>query len=157
VTPLKFKHSYVTLIDLPEALPFVTRKKKEIKFILDAGEEDIKKLFEFIKILEKEFGEEFSFIGEDIIAEKFYRRFLFPKGGFLEVMSEPPAAIIAHFIDEARAKRFAIALKKAIQKVVSDKTAANILQNSVEVSTEKEDALTYKKWSELKDIRKMVE
>jgi hypothetical protein len=154
---LKFRHSYVTLIDLPEALPFVTKKKKkEIKFILESGEEDINKLFEFIKILEKEFGEEFSFIGEDIIAEKFYRRFLFPKGGFLEVMSEPPAAIIAHFIDEASAKKFAAALKKAIAKAVSDKTAANILQNSVEVSTEKEEALTYNKWSELKDIRKMV-
>ncbi len=154
---MKNKHSYVTLIDLPEALPFEIRTKKEIKFILESGEEDAEKLFTFIKILEKEFGEEFSFIGEDIIAEKFYRRFLFPKGGFLEVMSEPPAAIIAHFIDEARAKKFAAALKKAIERTVSDKTAIKILQNSVEVSTEKEEALTYKKWSELKDIRKMVD
>jgi len=147
----------VTLVDLPEALPFEIKRGKGIKSILEAGEEDTKKLFDFIKLLEKEFGEEFSFIGEDVIAEKFYRRFLFSKGGFLEVMSEPPAAIIAHFIEETRAKKFAAALKKVINKAVTDKVAAKILRNSVEVSTEKEEALTYKKWSELKAIRRLVE
>jgi len=154
---LKSRHSYVTLVDLPEALPFEIKKKKEIRFILEAGEEDTKRLFGFVRLLEKLFGEEFSFIGEDIIAEKFYRRFLFSRGGFMEVMSEPPAAIIAHFIEKSRAKKFADALKKVIEKTVTDETIAKILKNSVELSSEKEEALSYKKWSEMKKIRKLVE
>lgn len=154
---LKNKHSLVTLVDLPEALPFVIKKKKNIKFILETSDEDTKKLFDFVVLLEKGFGEEFSFIGEDIIAEKFYRRFLFSNGGFLEVMSEPPATIIAHFIDEKRAKKFASALKKVIEGTIKDETIANMLKNTIEVSTEKEETLNYNKWSEMKEIRKMIE
>jgi len=153
---LKSRHSYVVLIDLPEVLPFEMKKKGGIKEILEMGEEDIKKVFEFVVLLEKAFGEEFSFIGEDVIAEKFYRRFLFPKGGFMEIMTEPPAAIIAHFIEIERAKKFAEALKRVLANVVKEKTVCNILKSSVEVSTEKEDVLTYKKWNEMKNIREMI-
>lgn len=153
---MKSRHSYVVLIDLPEILPFEIKKKGGIKEILEMGEEDIKKVFEFVALLEKAFGEEVSFIGEDIIAEKFYRRFLFPKGGFMEVMTEPPATIIAHFIEPERAKKFAEALKKVLNKVVKEKTVCDILNKSIEVSTEKEDVLTYKKWTEMKSIREMT-
>ncbi len=153
---MKSKHSYVVLIDLPEVLPFEVKKKKDIKEILEVGEEDLKKVFEFVDLLEKEFGEEFSFIGEDVIAEKFYRRFLFPKGGFMEIMTEPPAAIIAHFIELERAKKFAEALMRVLNKIVKEKTVCDILKKSVEVSTEKEEVLTYKKWTEMKNIREMI-
>jgi len=153
---LKSKHSYVVLIDLPEVLPFETKRKKGIKEILEMGEEDIKKVFEFVVLLEKEFGEEISFIGEDVIAEKFYRRFLFPNGGFMEIMTEPPAAIVAHFIEIRRARKFAEALKRVLNKVVKEKTIRDILKKSVEVSSEKEDVLTYKKWTEMKSIREMI-
>jgi len=153
---LKSKHSYVVLIDLPEVLPFEVKKEGDIRELLQTGEEDLKKVFEFVNLLEKEFGEELSFIGEDIIAEKFYRRFLFPKGGFMEVMTEPPATIIAHFIELERAKKFAEALKKVLNNIIKDKTVCDILKKSVEVSTEKEDVLTYKKWTEMKSIREMI-
>lgn len=153
---MKSKHSYVVLIDLPEVLPFETKRKKGIKEILEMGEEDIKKVFEFVVLLEKEFGEEISFIGEDVIAEKFYRRFLFPNGGFMEIMTEPPAAIVAHFIEIRRARKFAEALKRVLNKVVKEKTIRDILKKSVEVSSEKEDVLTYKKWTEMKSIREMI-
>ncbi|MCD6591304.1 MAG: hypothetical protein J7K72_05020 [Candidatus Aenigmarchaeota archaeon] len=153
---MKSKHSYVVLIDLPEVLPFEMKRKKGIKEILEMGEEDIKKVFEFVVLLEKEFGEEISFIGEDVIAEKFYRRFLFPNGGFMEIMTEPPAAIVAHFIEIRRARKFAEALKRVLNKVVKEKTIRDILKKSVEVSSEKEDVLTYKKWTEMKSIREMI-
>jgi len=120
------------------------------------GEEDIKRVFEFVDLLEKEFGEEVSFIGEDVIAEKFYRRFLFPNGGFMEIMTEPPAAIVTHFIELERAKKFAEVLKKVLDKVVNEKTVCDILKKSIEVSTEKEDVLTYKKWTEMKSIREII-
>jgi hypothetical protein len=163
---MKTKHSYVTLIDLPEALPFEVRlekkkahskaKKSKVKEILTEGSENTKKIFEFIELLEKAFGEEFSYIGEDIVGDKFYKRFLFPKGGFLEIMTQAPAAIIAHFIETKRAKKFATSLKKVITKTIEDKTSANILKGLVEVASEKEEPLTYEKWSELKEIRKII-
>jgi hypothetical protein len=151
------KHSYVVLIDLPEALVFQIKKRKELKDLLMSDDEDPKKIFEFVKVLEKVLGEEMSYIGEDMIAEKFYRRFILPKEGFIEIMSESPAVIIAHFIERGRAEKFASALKNTIRQVVKDKGLAEILVNLVEVCTEKEEPMTYQKWSEMKDIRKLVE
>ena len=163
---MKTKHSYVTLVDLPEALPFEARlekkgvrgkaKKPKVKEILNGNDENTKKIFEFVELLEKAFGEEFSYIGEDIVGDKFYKRFLFPNGGFLEIMTQAPAAIIAHFVENRRAKKFAAALKKVIAKTVEDKTSVSILKGLVEVASEKEEPLTYEKWSELKDIRKII-
>lgn len=158
---MKTKHCYVVLVDLPEALPF------EIKLISakpgEIAKADIKtanaekELFNFISKLEKNFKEEFSFIGEDIIGEKFYKRFLFPKSGFMEIMYQAPVAIVAHFLDTKRAKNFASALKKVIDQTIVDEKIKMILKNMIEVNTEKEEALTYEKWSKMKKIRGLVE
>lgn len=158
---MKTKHCYVVLIDLPEALPF------EIKLTSakpgEIAKADIKtanaerELFNFISRLEKNFKEEFSFIGEDIIGEKFYKRFLFPKSGFMEIMYQAPVAIVAHFLDIKRAKNFANALKKTIDKTIVDEKIKMILKNMVEVNTEKEEVLTYEKWSKMREIRGLAE
>ena len=153
------KHSYVVLVDIPEALPFIHKGKKieKITDIMKIGDEDTKKLFDFVKKIEKEFGEEFSYIGEDIIAEKFYRRFIFRQNGFIEIMSEPPASMIAHFIDEKRAQKFADALKAIILEEIKDKDIAAMLSDSIEISTEtEEDSFGYSKWSEMKNMRKIM-
>lgn len=158
---MKTKHSYVTLVDIPEVLPFEVKPRKggrkiKVEKLLNEDDENTKKIFEFVELLEKAFGEEFSYIGEDIVGDKFYKRFLFPKGGFLEIMTQAPAAIIAHFVENRRAKKFAAALKKVITKTVEDKTSVSILKGLVEVASEKEEPLTYEKWSELKEIRKII-
>ncbi len=159
---MKTKHTYVVLIDLPEALPF---EFKLIKTIpdgdgLDELDGEAKKseeeLFKFVTRLEKHFKEEFSFIGEDIIGEKFYKRFLFQKDGFLEIMYQPPAALIGHFIEPNRAKAFAKSLEKVIDETVKDSKAMMILKNLIEVNTEKEEPLTYEKWGKLTKIRGLV-
>lgn len=111
----------------------------------------------FLTKLEKNFKEEIFFIGEDIIAEKLYKRFLFPKSGFMEIMYQAPVSIIAHFIDMKRANRFALALKKTLNHIVTDEKIRSILTNMVEVNTEKEEALTYDKWSKMKEIRTLSE
>jgi adenylate kinase family enzyme len=158
---LKIKHTYVVLIDLPEALPFELKltkaKPEELKELDHESKKSEEKLFEFVSKLEKNLKEEFSFIGEDIIGEKFYKRFLLPKSGFMEIMYQPPAAIIAHFLDIKRAKAFAKALKKTIDQTIADDKLKTILKNMVEVNTEKEEVLTYEKWSKLKEIRGLTE
>lgn len=157
---MKSKHNYVVLIDLPEALPFEyaddkCKADKILDFKTNAEKAEME-LFNFIYRLERNFNEEISFIGDDVIGEKFYKRFLFSKDGFLEVMYQRPAAIIAHFIDENRAKKFADAMKKAIEQTVKDKKLVMILQNTIEVNKEKGEALTYQKWAKIAKIRDMV-
>jgi hypothetical protein len=158
---LKSKHSYVVLIDLPESLPFTIKKDltkpDEIKEVDGESKRSEKELLIFLTRLEKNFKEQISFIGEDIIAEKLYKRFLFPKSGFMEIMYQAPVSIIVHFIDMKRAKNFASALKKTLSQTVRDEKVKNILVNMVEVNTEKEEALTYNKWSKMKDIRSLSE
>jgi len=157
---MRLKHVYVVLIDLPEALPFEFRLKEtepdNVEELHRKTKESEEKLFDFVTKLEDNFKEEFSFIGEDIIGEKFYKRFLFPNGGFLEVMHQPPAALIAHFIEKKRANVFADALKKTIDEMVEDEKSKMILKNLIEINTEKEEPLTYEKWSKLTELRKLV-
>jgi hypothetical protein len=156
---MKSKHTYVVLIDLPEALPFELPLMKadpnNIGELNQKAQKAEEALFQFIEKLEKEFKEDFSFIGEDVIGEKFYKRFLFPKGGFLEVMYQTPAALIAHFIEKDRAEKFSKSLKKVIDKTVGEDKVKMILKNLVEVNTEKEESLTYEKWTKLTKIRSM--
>lgn len=158
---MKSKHSYVVLIDLPEMLEFeVSPTKVTPEKIANLEKENMEsdgELFKFVSKIEKRMRVNFSFIGEDVISEKFYKRFLVNGGGFIEVMYQAPAAIIAHFIEEDRANKFADSLKSTIREVVEDKKAATILENLVEVNTEKEEPLTYKKWSQLTHIRGMIE
>ena len=143
---MKIKHSFVSLLDLAEALPFtVSPAEKEPKD---------KELFEFVDQLAQEFGEEIYYMGNDIIEDKFYERFLFEHGGFLEVMVQAPVAIVAHFVDRARAFKFARALKRVILSI--DKPEARILADSIEVSSEHEYALDYQTWSKLKKVREAL-
>lgn len=159
---MKSKHTYVVLIDLPEVLPFefkLIRTKPDgdgLKLLDGEAKKSEEELFKFVARLEKYFKEEFSFIGEDIIGEKFYKRFLFPKGGFLEIMYQPPAALIGHFIEPDRAQAFAKVLEKVIDETVKDDKAKMIIKNLIEVNTEREEALTYDKWTKLTKIRGLV-
>lgn len=154
---MKSKHTYVVLIDIPEALPFEFKPKKigpdGLPELDGAAKKTEEELFKFVKKLEKHFKEEFSFIGEDIVGEKFYKRFLFPKGGFLEIMYQPPAALIGHFIKLDRAKKFAKAIGKVIDETIKQAKVKMILKNLIEVKTEKEEPLTYEKWTKLTKIR----
>ncbi len=143
---MKVKHSFVSLLDLAEVLPFtVSPGEKEPRD---------KELFDFVDQIAKEFGEEIYYMGNDIIEDKFYERFLFEHGGFLEIMVQAPVAIIAHFVERARAFKFARALKRAILSI--DKPEAKILADSIEVSSENEQALDYQTWSKLKKVREVL-
>lgn len=158
---MKSKHSYVVLIDLPESLPFTIKeeltKPEKIKEVDGESKKSEKELLNFMQKLERNFKEEVSFIGEDIIAEKLYKRFLFTKSGFMEIMYQAPVSIIAHFLEKRRAESFAEALRKTLDQTVKDEKIKDILKNMVEVNTEKEEALTYEKWSRMKEIRNLAE
>ena len=152
----KSNHAYVTLLDLPEALPFgfiASEKFEQIEIDEKKMAESDAKLFSFISILQKNFKEELVYIGEDVIGEKFYKRFLFEKNGFVELMTGVPVVISAHFVGMARAKTFSEALKKTIKQVVKAPKPQQILLASIEVSENESERISYEKWEKLKDIR----
>lgn len=154
----QLKHAYATLIDLPEALPFGSPPEELSKLSdMEAVEKKEamkeKELFAFVKKLGKFLGERTCFIGEDIIGEKFYKRFLFEKGGFIELMTGEPVAISAHFTSKARAQKFASALSKSLKGTVKKAKLLEILDSSTVVDEEEAYKLTYEKWEKLKEIR----
>jgi len=150
------KHFYVTLLDLPEALPFAfvpTVNLEEVdKDAKKEAEADLK-LQKFTVQLMKKIGEDFAFIGDDIIGEKFYKRFLFEKNGFMEVMTGVPAVISAHFTTKTRANKFAEALRQTIKNQVKDKKISAILMSAVEVSEDEASRLSFETWEKLRNIR----
>src|SRR3989338_6475141 len=150
------KHFYVTLLDLPEALPFTFNPSGNFEDLDEDAKAEIRaelKLRRFVSALMKKFGEDFAFIGDDIIGEKFYKRFLFEKNGFLEVMTGVPAVISAHFTTKARAEKFAKALRETIKKQLTNEKARAILLSAVEVSEDDASRLSFEKWEKLRSIR----
>ncbi|RLI99758.1 MAG: hypothetical protein DRP03_02610 [Candidatus Aenigmatarchaeota archaeon] len=152
------RHWFVTLIDLPEALPFVVKESEIAKEVFGENVKGsyIEKLISFIKAIENEFGYEVAYVGEEAKADKYYTRFLFKDGGLLEIMIQAPCAIIAHFIEREKAERFAATLRNVLDRVVKDKTMCQLLKDSIELSSATDEALTYEKWSEMRNIRELV-
>ena len=154
------KHFYVTLLDLPEALPFAfnpSGKFDEMDKDAEKQEKADAILMKFVSYLIQKFGDDYAYIGEDVIGEKFYKRFLFEKNGFLELMTGVPAVVSAHFTSKDRAQKFAEALKKTIEKQVSNEKARSVLMQSVEVDEDESSRLSYEKWEKIRDIRSTVE
>lgn len=152
---MKTKHIFVAALDVSELLPFCIVQAKRIKDSLKEEERARKELERFIDILEKKFKEPVWYMGMDIIAEKSYERFIFEKGGFFEIMVEPPVAMNAHFVHEKRAKNFCKALKKALAEIMPKNAVSKMFIDSIEVQSEQDDSLTVSKWSKMKGIRNL--
>ena len=148
---MKKKTACVSLLDIGEALPF-SHTIDENDLLTDDGA-TLRPLERFIAELEKHFREEIIGVGEDIIGEKFYYRYLFKSNGFLELMLQPPVALVAHFGEQTKAKRFSAALTKTIDATIKDKKTAEILKNVIEISAERREALSYKSWSQMRKVR----
>lgn len=148
---MKSKTEFVSLLDITEALPFSFDAEK-IDLLSD-DDKTLRPLERFIDVLEKNFREEIIPIGEDVIGEKFYYRYLFRSNGFMEIMLQPPVAIVAHFIEHKKALKFSEALKICIDDAVKEKNSRDALKNVIEISGEQDDALSYKSWSKMRDVR----
>ena len=140
---MKLNHYYVNLVDLPEILPFTISEEEEE---VDSG----KKVFKFVEELEE--FDTVHYIGQDNIEGKFYQRFLFSKGGFMEIMQKAPAAVVAHFSDEERAEEFAEKLKEAVRQI-DDSKASELLASDIKINREEEGRISYEKWSKLNKVR----
>ena len=150
---MKTKHIFVAALDIGEILPFTVKKTKTLAESFKEQERARKELVKFIDALEKVFGERVWYMGFDVIGEKSYERFIFEKGGFFEVLVEPPVALNAHFVQGKRAKRFEKALKQAIRKITKKSALLDMFLDSIKMDTEEGEALKVKSWDDIKLIR----
>ncbi len=150
---MKTKHIFVPALDVSELLPFTIKKTKNLSQSLDEQERARKELERFIDKLEKNYREKVWYMGMDVITGKTYERFIFDKGGFFEIMIEAPLAMNAHFVHQKQATKFMDALKKTLKQIMPKNSVTDLFVNSVEVGNEEDESLTYKTWSNIKEIR----
>ncbi len=151
---MEIRHCCVSLLDVPEVLPFgfepsATENLVEILEDTDHSED---MLMEFMTDLETEIKEPIYRLGQDMVGEKLYRRYLLERDGFIEVALEKPAAVIAHFTNIKRGKDFAAALEKTITKYVEG-DIAKLLCDDINISYQQESELTQYKLQELRNLR----
>lgn len=150
---MKTKHIFVPALDVGEILPFVIRKTKNLKDSITEQERARKELERFVDKLQKSYKEPIWYMGMDVITGKTYERFIFEKGGFFEIMTEAPLALNAHFVHDAKAKKFLIALKKTLKATLPKGPATELFLESIHVQSEEDEDLKYKTWTSLKQIR----
>lgn len=150
---MKTKHLSVPAVDVAEMFPFAVRKTKSLQESFSEQDRAKQELVRFIERLEKTLKQKIYYMGFDVIAEKSYERFIFDKGGFLEVMTESPVALNAHFVHEQQAKKFAAALKKTLQSILPKEARTQLLIDSIEIQDQDDASLTVDSWHKMKSIR----
>ncbi len=149
----ELKHYFVPVLDVSEKVPFSININCSVKKRMENQDYAKKELNNFISKLSKEFKEKIVYIGMDVIGEKYYERYLFEKGGFLEVMMEKPLAINAHFSHEARAKKFEKSIKKIFNNMLGSDPVSKMFIENIGIGTD-ETNLKVSTWDKLKNIRK---
>ena len=150
---MKTKHIFVPALDVGEILPFIVKRTKTLAENIKEQQRAKDELIKFIDKLEKNYKEPIYYMGMDIIEAKTYERFIFEKGGFFEIMVESPLAMNAHFVHEKEAKKFCAALKSTFKSILKKDQVSKMFINSIEVSTEEDESLTYEKWDKMKNIK----
>lgn len=147
------KHFFISALDMNEQLPFVVRATKSLQESFEEQDRAKKELETFVKLLEKYFGEELSYIGMDVIGEKSYERFMCKGTGFFEIMNETPVAMMAHFPSKARAEKFCTALKKAVNTTLPKGPGKDMFLATIEVQGENDTSLRIEDWHKMQEIR----
>lgn len=147
------KHIFISVLDISEQLPFVVKEGKDLQATFKEQDRAKKELLKFIDLLEKNYKEEISYLGMDVIGEKSYERFMFKESGFFEVMVEAPVAMNAHFPSRKKAEKFCAALKKTLEKTLPKGPSKEMLLDSIEVQDENDESLKVEDWNKIKNIR----
>ncbi|MEK6822972.1 MAG: hypothetical protein AABY13_04015 [Nanoarchaeota archaeon] len=150
---MKTKHVFVPALDVGELLPFAVKETATLEESFAEQDRAKKELVKFIDKLEKNLKQKIFYLGFDVIGEKSYERFIFDKGGFLEVMVESPLALNAHFVHDDQAKKFEKALKTTLASVLPKGPASRIFIDSIELQDQEDTSLTVQKWNTMKDMR----
>jgi len=101
------------IFSVEKGLPFQVRKEGLSAFKeIERANAVLQKL---VRRIEKRFHDVVWYIGTDIFADGIYERFVFNKGGFMEIRAGSNAGIYAYFNEEKRANNFKDALQFALK------------------------------------------
>ena len=150
---MEIRHYFVPLLDVSEKIPFAISLCSNTNKNISCQESAKKELNKFINSLSKNLKEKVVYIGMDVIGEKYYERYLFEKGGFLEIMMEAPLAINAHFSNKVQAKKFEKSLKVVLGSILKKDAVSKMFLDSIGIGTD-ETNLKVSTWDKLKNIRK---
>ncbi len=150
------KHSFVSVLDVDEQLPLVPKETHAMEEHLKEQERVRQELVRFIGVLQKKFKERIYYLGSEVIEGKSFQEFMFQGSGFLEISGEPPIAINAHFHDQKRARKFAVALKGALADVVPQSKTKAMFLDSIDVKDEHEVSLTFQKWAKMHHMESLL-
>ena len=102
------------IFSVEKGLPFQVRKEGLSAFKeLERANAVLQKL---VRKIEKRFHDVVWYIGTDVFSSGIYERFVFNKGGFMEIRIGNNAGIYAYFNSEKRAQEF----KKAVETAIRD-------------------------------------
>ena len=118
----------VMLVDFSGILPF----KLEKEDVLTRQETVAQKnLLSFLIELEKNLGENFTYIGADLLETKLFHRVIL-KDGLLELLIGTPITLLAHYKESENAKKFKDSLKKTLEKSLPEHLAP-LVEESIEI------------------------
>lgn len=150
------KHTFVSLLDVGEILPFAPREIDTIKERIDEQKRQKEELERFVKALQHRFGEKIYHLGSEIIEGKTYQEFMFHGSGFLEVSQLAPVVINAHFHDKLRARKFDAALKSSLRQIVKPSRELELLLQSVDIKDEHDPGIQFQQWESMKQVRGLL-
>ena len=150
------KHTFVSLLDAGEILPFAPKETDSVEDKVDEQKRQSEELERFITALQRRFGEKIYHLGSEIIEGKTFQEFMFHGSGFLEISQLAPVAINAHFHDKLRARKFGTALKGALRHIVRPSKELELLLQSVDIKDEHDTSIQFQKWAALSSVRGII-
>jgi len=148
---MKSTHFFVSFLDLAEQLSFSVKPSGAKS--LGKADNAFKALSDFIKMMEKNCGNEFYYVGQDVISEKLFHRFLFKDQGFVEFMLGTPSVISAHFVDKKNARVFASCLKTSLKQVLPKGLQTTMALKNIVVQSVKDEMIGFNTWNTMKSLR----
>lgn len=147
------QYRVVNYTDVEDLLSFSKNEYKNLEEQIKEEKRVEGELKRFIRAVEKHSDHKIHFIGHEKRFGIHLIRFLFKKGGLLEVIVDKPLAINGHFVDRKHAKAFAKGLKRALDKELPENQVKSMMVDNVTVEDGFKDAiLTVDKWSRIHRI-----
>lgn len=142
----------VAASDVENLLSFSKSEKSDLSEDISEHNRAQEELTQFISLLQNQLKEEIKYIGEDTSCGKHLERFLFSKGGFLEIYLEKPLVLKGHFLHKRHADRFVSALKHALKVVIPESPIKSLFIQSIGVEKVQKDPLSTESWMAMHKI-----
>ncbi|MBI4053427.1 MAG: hypothetical protein HY394_05325 [Candidatus Diapherotrites archaeon] len=118
----------ILLVDFSGIFPFKLEKEDVLTRQEQLSQHNLET---FLLELEKNLGEELTYIGSDLLETKMFHRALL-KDGLLELLIGTPITLLAHYKEEKKAKKFKESLERTLEKTIPEHLAP-LIQDSIEI------------------------